>query len=74
MASAIEAQISGATSEGITYPATLLDYVNSETQGITSLTGVVTDYATRCPGAKFALMGYSQVCVLELKIGGDHSY
>lgn len=61
MATSIKSQIPGSTSEGITYPASLTDYVISETQGITSLTSVLTDYVSRCPTGKIALMGYSQV-------------
>lgn len=61
MVTVIEETLTTATDEGIPYPASLTDYVNSETQGITALTSTIQGYVQNCPSGKYALMGYSQV-------------
>jgi hypothetical protein len=61
MVTVIEETLTTATDEGIPYPASLTDYVNSETQGITTLTTAIQGYVQSRPSGKYALMGYSQV-------------
>lgn len=61
VASAVKLRVSGSDSESVDYPATLTDYVNSESKGITAMTKLIKDYTTRCPNTMIALLGYSQV-------------
>lgn len=61
VATAVKLRVSGSDSESVVYPASLTDYVNSETQGITAMTKLIRDYTARCPTTKIALLGYSQV-------------
>lgn len=61
VAQQVQAQTPGSDIIAVDYPATLSDYVNSESAGVTAMTKLVTDYATACPNSKLVLMGYSQV-------------
>lgn len=61
VAKQVQSQISGVDIVPVVYPATLENYVNSQTAGVTAMTKMVTDYATKCPNSKMVLMGYSQV-------------
>ncbi|KAH8900096.1 cutinase-domain-containing protein [Thozetella sp. PMI_491] len=56
----VQQQIPGSDIDATIYPATLLEYVSSETQGMAALTKLITDYSTDCPDSKIVLMGYSQ--------------
>lgn len=42
------------------YPATLQNYANSESQGVTALKQLVEAQVQQCPDQKLVLMGYSQ--------------
>ncbi|KAK3937517.1 acetyl xylanesterase [Diplogelasinospora grovesii] len=53
-------QLPGSDIVAVDYPATLVDYVQSETAGVTAMTKLVTDYAAACPNSPIVLMGYSQ--------------
>ena len=61
VATMVKNAIPGSDSEAVDYPATLTDYQNSEASGVAGMQKSVTEYATRCPNSKIALMGYSQV-------------
>ena len=56
----IQNLVSGSSSEGIMYPATLEDYQSSESQGAAAMVQAITNYAQACPDSKIALLGYSQ--------------
>ena len=63
--------------EDIVYPATIGDdYCGSETQGVDAGLSQLKAYASRCPGSKLVLTGYSQGAQLVgdmLGGGGDGS-
>lgn len=59
----VSEQVAGSTVEAVDYPATLTDYTESEGEGAVAMAKMVSDYAKRCPDAKIALLGYSQVSV-----------
>jgi hypothetical protein len=63
VAKQVQSQVSGVDIASVDYPATLDNYVNSQTAGVTAMTNMVTDYATKCPNSKMVLMGYSQVSI-----------
>ena len=58
--SSVSQSISGSSGVGIVYPASLTDYLNSESQGITAMTQSIQNYTQQCPDGKFALLGFSQ--------------
>ena len=58
--SSVQKSIPGSNGEGINYPATLTDYLNSESEGVTSMTQAIQSYTQACPDGKYALMGFSQ--------------
>ncbi|MBE7180130.1 MAG: cutinase family protein, partial [Terriglobus roseus] len=55
----VQAQLTGSTSEGVVYPASL-DQPASNNQGNGNMTAQVTAYSKACPNSKIVLMGYSQ--------------
>ncbi|KAK3354024.1 cutinase-domain-containing protein [Lasiosphaeria hispida] len=52
--------IPGSTVAAVNYPATFEQYTISEATGAAMFAKMVGDYAAACPGAKIALLGYSQ--------------
>ena len=58
--SLVKRAISGSSSVGIVYPATLDNYQSSESQGVVAMVQAITDYVTACPDGRIALLGYSQ--------------
>jgi hypothetical protein len=56
----VSAQIAGSSIVAVDYPATLTDYVKSETSGVAAMKDLVLDYYAACPKGKMVLMGYSQ--------------
>lgn len=61
VAKQVQSQVSGTDIVAVDYPATLDNYVTSQTAGVVAMTKMVTDYAVTCPNSKLVLMGYSQV-------------
>jgi hypothetical protein len=61
VATSVQGMIPGSDSEAVDYPATLQNYNTSEPAGTAAMTKLITEYATRCPNSKIALLGYSQV-------------
>lgn len=60
VATQVMAQLPGSDVVPVVYPATLANYTTSEAMGVAAMTGLVDDYASRCPDSKIVLMGYSQ--------------
>jgi len=60
VATSITQRVPGSDSVAVNYPATLYNYQNSESAGVTAMTNLVTQYVASCPDAKIVLMGYSQ--------------
>ena len=60
VANDVQSQIPGSDSEAVVYPATLENYVYSESDGVAAMTSLITSYEARCPNSKIALLGYSQ--------------
>ena len=56
----IQNLVSGSSSEGVIYPATLEDYQSSESQCTVAMIQAITNYSRACPVSKIALLGYSQ--------------
>lgn len=56
----------GATQEAIQYPATLGNYISSESQGVSAEKQQLTSYANNCPGSQIVLLGYSQGAQVSL--------
>jgi len=56
----VQSSIPGSDSEAVVYPATLNDYVSSESSGVAGMQSLITSYEARCPNSKIALLGYSQ--------------
>ncbi|KAG5653934.1 hypothetical protein H0H81_009291 [Sphagnurus paluster] len=48
------------TREAIVYPATLTDYTNSQSKGVTAMKAQLAAKASACPNTKIVLTGYSQ--------------
>ncbi|KAG5650042.1 hypothetical protein H0H81_000979 [Sphagnurus paluster] len=48
------------TREAIVYPATLTDYANSQSKGVTATKAQLAAKTSACPNTKIVLMGYSQ--------------
>jgi acetylxylan esterase len=61
VAAQVQQSMPGSDSEAVDYPATLTDYLNSEASGVAAMKQLIQSYVTRCPNAKIALLGYSQV-------------
>ena len=68
VATMVKASVPGSDSEAVDYPATLTNYTTSEPSGVAAMTKLITDYTTRCPDSKIALLGYSQVCFIAPRI------
>ncbi|KAH8897976.1 cutinase [Thozetella sp. PMI_491] len=60
VATQVQQQIPGSDIVAVDYPATLDNYLTSESQGVSAMTKLVNDYAVACPNSKMVLMGYSQ--------------
>ncbi|BGO98882.1 hypothetical protein NBRC10513v2_003284 [Rhodotorula toruloides] len=60
VATQVKNQIPGSSSEAISYPATLYNYLASESAGVAAMTAAIQSYTQRCPDSKIVLMGYSQ--------------
>jgi hypothetical protein len=61
IAKGVSEVVPGTTVEGLDYPAVFVPYNTSEAAGVASLRSAVANYTTKCPNAKIALLGYSQV-------------
>ncbi|KAG6838110.1 hypothetical protein H0H87_003965, partial [Tephrocybe sp. NHM501043] len=46
--------------EAIDYPASLIDYLNSEAQGVSAMKARLAAKTSSCPSTKIVLTGYSQ--------------
>ena len=74
LATLIQIDHPGTTSEAIDYPA-LLDpndptkYAFSTHVGVSAIMWQVTSYYNRCPDSKMVLLGYSQVLALPIAMG-----
>jgi hypothetical protein len=62
MAEKIMATNPGTTFEAVVYPATIDNYNTSSADGTVAVSVMLTEFVQRCPQAKLALLGYSQVC------------
>ncbi|KAK3315546.1 cutinase [Apodospora peruviana] len=60
IANRVANRIPGSDIVAVEYPATLGDYVESETAGVVEMRRLVVEYAAACPQGKIVLMGYSQ--------------
>lgn len=56
----VESSIPGSDSEAVIYPATLDNYISSESSGVAGMKSLIISYEARCPRSKIALLGYSQ--------------
>ena len=56
----VQSAIRGSDSEAVVYPATLDNYVSSESAGVAGMQTLINHYEARCPHSKIALLGYSQ--------------
>ncbi|KAF4343234.1 acetylxylan esterase 2 [Fusarium beomiforme] len=73
--------IPGSDMEALVYPALYDEYVESQTQGVRTMTSVINNYAKNCPDTDLILMGYSQgahvtmdtMCVAAIIAMGDPS-
>jgi hypothetical protein len=61
VATQVQKAVPGSDSVAVDYPATLTNYQSSEASGVAAMQKLIQDYATKCPGGKMALLGYSQV-------------
>lgn len=64
---------SGATSEAINYPACGgqsscggASYASSVQQGVAAVVSAVNNFNSQCPESQIVLVGYSQVCLINL--------
>jgi acetylxylan esterase len=55
----------GTTIEAVVYPATIDNYGTSSGNGTIAVTEMLSSFVQRCPNAKLAMLGYSQVCTLR---------
>ena len=62
VAAQVQQSVPGSDSEAVDYPATLTNYVASESSGVAGMQKLIESYVARCPNSKIALLGYSQVC------------
>lgn len=65
VANAVAAAVPGTTVAGLEYPATFRDYPDSEGEGAAALRKAIDQYVANCSAARIALLGYSQVSLLE---------
>ncbi|KOS21794.1 Acetylxylan esterase 2 [Escovopsis weberi] len=56
----VQKKIPGSVVASVDYPATLDDYENSETDGVTAIHGLLDAYGKACPSSLMAIIGYSQ--------------
>ncbi|KLO87862.1 uncharacterized protein Y057_14879 [Fusarium fujikuroi] len=52
--------IPGSDMEALVYPALYNEYVESQTEGVRTMTSVINNYVKNCPDTDLILMGYSQ--------------
>lgn len=64
MAKKIVAANIGTTMEAVVYPATIENYGASSSNGTAAVTEMLGSFVQRCPNAKLAMLGYSQVWCL----------
>jgi len=64
IANRVAERIPGSDIVAVNYPATLREYVESESAGVVEMRKLVVEYATACPKSSIVLMGYSQVFLL----------
>ncbi|BGP47559.1 hypothetical protein JCM10450v2_003422 [Rhodotorula kratochvilovae] len=69
VATMVKRQLTGSTSEAISYPATLYPYLSSEAAGVKAMTAAIEAYTQRCPESKLVLMGYSQRNLTKAPLG-----
>ncbi|KAI6710008.1 hypothetical protein PZA11_001040 [Diplocarpon coronariae] len=60
VATMVQNALPGSDSVAVNYPATIQNYQSSESQGVAAMKTLITDYVSRCPNSKIALLGYSQ--------------
>lgn len=65
MANKIIAANPGTTIEPVVYPAKIENYGASSSNGTAAVTDMLISFVQRCPNAKLALLGYSQVSCLH---------
>jgi acetylxylan esterase len=65
VATQVQEMVPGSDAEAVDYPATLQNYTTSESIGVAAMTKLIEEYTARCPSSKIALMGYSQVRVVQ---------
>ena len=65
--------VPGSTSAAVDYPASLGDYDDSVEEGRVNIVRMISEYTTRCPESKIALLGYSQGAhvVMDAICGGS---
>lgn len=70
----IEAGISGSDDVAVDYPADLIDYPISETEGVTNMLSQIQSYVAACPDANIVLAGFSQGAQIVGDVLGGGSY
>ena len=70
----IEAGIPGSDDIAVDYPADLIDYPISETDGVKDMLSKITSYVAACPDAKIVLAGFSQGAQIVGDVLGGSSY
>lgn len=68
MATKIMATNPGTTMDAVVYPATIDNYTTSVATGTAAFAQMFGDFMQKCPQAKVALMGYSQVCKASIGV------
>jgi hypothetical protein len=65
IANRVADRIPGSKVVGLDYPAQFIEplYPDSQRIGQEALKAVLEDYVDKCPKGKFAVIGYSQVCI-----------
>ncbi|PBP16686.1 carbohydrate esterase family 5 protein [Diplocarpon rosae] len=59
VATMVQNALPGSDSVAVNYPATLQNYQSSESQGVTAMKTLITNYVSQCPTSKIALLGPS---------------
>ncbi|KAI4151854.1 MAG: hypothetical protein LQ340_003252 [Diploschistes diacapsis] len=70
----IKAQIPGSDDVAVVYPAALLEYETSETDGVKNMTQMIQSYTQSCPNTKIVLTGFSQGAQVVGDVLGGGSY
>ena len=74
LSDAIKTAISGSDDVAVNYPAKLIEYEKSETEGVIVMTGLIQNYTQACPNTKIVLLGFSQGAQVLGDILGGGSY